>query len=217
MEFVQIAIDGPAGAGKSTIAKRIAERLNITYIDTGAMYRALTYKVLANNIDITNEKTIIELAQNSNIQFLQENIYLDGKMINEEIRSIEINKKVSHVAKIKEVREILVDAQRKIALGQDVIMDGRDIGTHVLPNATLKIFLTASVQERALRRYLELKKKGIEVDIDELEKDIMNRDNIDSQREFAPLVKAQDAIIIDTTGLTIEDVVERIINLLKGV
>ncbi|ABW19107.1 (d)CMP kinase [Alkaliphilus oremlandii] len=217
MEFVQIAIDGPAGAGKSTIAKRIAERLNITYIDTGAMYRALTYKVLANNIDITNEKTIIELAQNSNIQFLQENIYLDGKMINEEIRSIEINKKVSHVAKIKEVREILVDAQRKIALGQDVIMDGRDIGTHVLPNATLKIFLTASVQERALRRYLELKKKGIEVDIDELEKDIMNRDNIDSQRAFAPLVKAQDAIIIDTTGLTIEDVVERIINLLKGV
>lgn len=217
MEFVQIAIDGPAGAGKSTIAKRIAERLNITYIDTGAMYRALTYKVLANNIDITNEKTIIELAQNSNIQFLQENIYLDGKMINEEIRSIEINKKVSHVAKIKEVREILVDAQRKIALGQDVIMDGRDIGTHVLPNATLKIFLTASVQERALRRYLELKKKGIEVDIDELEKDIMNRDNIDSQRAFAPLVKAEDAIIIDTTGLTIEDVVERIINLLKGV
>ncbi len=217
MEFVQIAIDGPAGAGKSTIAKRIAERLNITYIDTGAMYRALTYKVLANNIDITNEKSIIDLAQNSNIQFLQENIYLDGKMINEEIRSIEINKKVSHVAKIKEVREILVGAQRKIALGQDVIMDGRDIGTHVLPNATLKIFLTASVQERALRRYLELKKKGIEVDIDELEKDIMNRDNIDSQRAFAPLVKAEDAIIIDTTGLTIEDVVERIINLLKGV
>lgn len=217
MEFVQIAIDGPAGAGKSTIAKRIAERLNITYIDTGAMYRALTYKVLTNKIDITNEKSIIELAQNSDIQFLQENIYLDGKMINEEIRSIEVNKNVSHVAKIKEVREILVHAQRKIALGQDVIMDGRDIGTHVLPNATLKVFLTASAKERALRRYLELKKKGIEVDIEELEKDITNRDNIDSQRAFAPLVKAEDAIIIDTTGLTIGDVIEHIIHLLKEV
>ncbi len=216
MAFIQIAIDGPAGAGKSTIAKKIAQRLNITYIDTGAMYRALTYKVLSTNIDINNANEIIQLAKNSDIKFLHENIYLDNNIVNEEIRSIEVSKNVSHIAKIKEVRHILVDIQRKIALNQDVIMDGRDIGTHVLPEATLKIFLTASVEERASRRYLELKRKGIDVNLDELKKDIINRDKIDSEREAAPLVKAEDAIVIDTTGSSIEKVVDNIIELLKG-
>jgi len=216
MTYIKIAIDGPAGAGKSTIAKKIAERLNLTYIDTGAMYRALTYKSLINNVDIHNETEIIKLAKESNVKFLQQNIYLDDNLVNEEIRSIEVSKNVSHIAKIKEVRQILVDLQRKIALNQDVIMDGRDIGTHVLPNANIKIFLTASVEERASRRYTELKAKGSNVDLDEIKKDIINRDRIDSERKYAPLVKAKDAVIIDTTGLSIDDVIENIISLIEG-
>lgn len=215
MEYIQIAIDGPAGAGKSTIAKKIAKRLDITYIDTGAMYRALTYKVLVNNVDICNEEEIIRLARECDIKFFQENIYLDNQIVNEEIRSIEVNKNVSYVAKIREVRLILVNLQRKIALGQDVIMDGRDIGTHVLPNARLKIFLTASVEERANRRYTELKGKCNDINFNEIKRDIINRDKIDSERESAPLVKAEDAIVIDTTGLSVDDVVEKIIDLLR--
>jgi len=216
MTYIKIAIDGPAGAGKSTIAKKIAERLNLTYIDTGAMYRALTYKSLINNVDIHNETEIIRLAKESKVKFVQQNIYLDDNLVNEEIRSIEVSKNVSHIAKIKEVRQILVDLQRKIALNQDVIMDGRDIGTHVLPNANIKIFLTASVEERASRRYTELKAKGSNVDLDEIKKDIINRDRIDSERKYAPLVKAKDAVIIDTTGLSIDDVIENIISLIEG-
>lgn len=216
MEYIQIAIDGPAGAGKSTIAKKIAKCLDITYIDTGAMYRALTYKVLVNNVDIYNEEEIIKLARESDIKFFQENIYLDNQKVNEEIRSIEVNKNVSYVAKIREVRLILVNLQRKIALDQDVIMDGRDIGTHVLPNARLKIFLTASVEERATRRYTELKGKCNDISFNEIKKDIINRDKIDSERISAPLVKAEDAIVIDTTGLSIDDVVEKIVDLLRG-
>ncbi|QUH20748.1 (d)CMP kinase [Alkaliphilus sp. B6464] len=216
MEYIQIAIDGPAGAGKSTIAKKIAKCLDITYIDTGAMYRALTYKVLVNNVDIYNEEEIIRLARESDIKFFQENIYLDNEKVNEEIRSIEVNKNVSYIAKIREVRLVLVNLQRKIALDQDVIMDGRDIGTHVLPNARLKIFLTASVEERATRRYTELKGKCNDISFNEIKKDIINRDKIDSERESAPLLKAEDAIVIDTTGLSIDDVVEKIVDLLRG-
>ncbi len=180
------------------------------------MYRALTYKVLVNNVDIYNEEEIIRLARESDIKFFQENIYLDNQKVNEEIRNIEVNKNVSYVAKIREVRLILVNLQRKIALDQDVIMDGRDIGTHVLPNARLKVFLTASVEERATRRYTELKGKCNDISFDEIKKDIINRDKIDSERTSAPLVKAEDAIVIDTTGLSIDDVVEKIIDLLRG-
>lgn len=215
MSFIQIAIDGPAGAGKSTIAKRIAEHLNITYIDTGSMYRAITYKALIHNIDVYNETKIINLARQSDIKFSKENLYLDNKKINEEIRSQEVTKNVSYVARIPEVRTILVNQQKEIALNQDVIMDGRDIGTHVLPNAKLKVFLTASVEERAQRRYLEYKKKGIDSNFSEIKNDIILRDKIDTERETAPLVKAIDAIVIDTTGLSIDDVIEKIINLLK--
>lgn len=216
MAYIQIAIDGPAGAGKSTIAKKIAKRLNITYIDTGAMYRALTYKVLINNIDINNEDEIVRLTRESNINFSQDNIYLDDAIVNEEIRSIEVGKNVSYIAKIKEVRQILVNTQKRIATNQNIIMDGRDIGTHVLPNASMKIFLTASVEERAYRRYMELKAKGAITNLDEIKNDIINRDKIDSERKSAPLVKAKDAIVIDTTGLSIDDVVEKIVDLLKG-
>ena len=216
MSYIQIAVDGPAGSGKSTIAKKIAERLNITYVDTGAMYRALTYKVLMNNIDIENEDAIIELARGSNIEFLRDNIYLDNNIVNEEVRLPEVSKNVSHVAKIPRVRKILVDVQRKLALDRDVVMDGRDIGTYVLKNADLKIFLTATVEERSRRRYSELKNKGLDVTLDDVKKDIMNRDKIDKEREFAPLIEADDAIIIDTTDLSIEDVVNKVISILEG-
>lgn len=214
---MQIAIDGPAGAGKSTIAKKIAEHLNITYIDTGAMYRALTYKVIINNIDVKNEEDIIKLAHESNINFVKGNIYLDNNIVNDEIRLPEVSNNVSYVAKIPKVRETLIEIQRQIALNQDVVMDGRDIGTHVLKNADLKIFLTATVEERAYRRYSELKDKGLDVNLDDIKNDIAGRDKVDREREVSPLVEAEDAIIIDTTNLSIENVVDKIISLLKGV
>ena len=215
MSYIQIAVDGPAGSGKSTIAKKIADRLNITYIDTGAMYRALTYKVLINNIGVENEDAVIELARKSKIEFLKNNIYLDDDIVNEEIRLPEVSKNVSYVAKIPQVRKILVDTQRKLALNQDVVMDGRDIGTYVLKDANFKIFLTATVEERIHRRYLELKNKGLDVTLDDVKKDIINRDKIDREREFSPLVEADDAIIIDTTDLSIEDVVNKITSILE--
>lgn len=215
MSYIQIAVDGPAGSGKSTIAKKIAERLNITYIDTGAMYRALTYKVLINNIGVENEDAVIEVARKSKIEFLKNNIYLDDDIVNEEIRLPEVSKNVSYVAKIPQVRKILVDTQRKLALNQDVVMDGRDIGTYVLKDANFKIFLTATVEERSHRRYLELKNKGLDVTLDDVKKDIINRDKIDREREFSPLVEADDAIIIDTTDLSIEDVINKITSILE--
>lgn len=213
--MVQIAVDGPAGSGKSTIAKKIAEYLNITYIDTGAMYRALTYKVLMNNVNIQDEDAIIKLAQESDIRFFLGDVYLDNNIVNEEIRLPEVNKSVSYVAKIPQVRRILVNTQKKIALDQDVVMDGRDIGTHVLNNADLKFFLTATVEQRSYRRYKELKDKGFNVSLDDVKKDITNRDKIDRERKFSPLVKADDAIAIDTTDLSIEDVMNKIISILE--
>lgn len=216
MEYIQIAIDGPAGAGKSTIAKEIANRLDITYIDTGAMYRALTYKVIKNNIDIENKDAIVQLAEESKIEFLKGNIYLDNSVVNEEIRLPEVSKNVSHIAKIPQVRQILIEIQKKMALNRDLVMDGRDIGTHVLDKARLKIFLTASVDKRSYRRYVELKSKGLDVNIEDIKKDIMARDRVDKEREFSPLIKADDAIVIDTTNLSIEEAVNKIISLLKG-
>ncbi len=212
---MQIAVDGPAGSGKSTIAKKIAEYLNITYIDTGAMYRALTYKVLANNVNVRDVDAIIKLAQESDIRFFLGDVYLDDKIVNEEIRLPEVNKSVSYVAKIPQVRRILVDTQKKIALGQDVVMDGRDIGTHVLDNADLKIFLTATVEQRSYRRYKELKDKGFNVNLDDVKKDIINRDKIDRERKFSPLAKADDAVVIDTTDLSVEDVMNKIVSILE--
>jgi cytidylate kinase len=212
--MVQIAVDGPAGSGKSTIAKKIAEYLNITYIDTGAMYRALTYKVLVNNVDVQDEDAIIKLARESDIKFFQGDIYLDNNIVNEEIRLPEVNKNVSYVAKIPQVRKILIGIQKKAASNRDVVMDGRDIGTHVLTNANLKIFLTATVEQRSRRRYEELKNKGLDVNFDDVKRDIINRDKIDRERKFSPLAKADDAIVIDTTDLSVADVINKIIPLL---
>ena len=194
MKNLVIAVDGPAGAGKSTIAKIVADKLNINYIDTGAMYRAITYKVLQNDIDVNNEDQIIEIAKNSDIDFKDNNIYLDGKILKEEIRTPEVSNNVSNIAQIKEVRYLMVDVQREIGNKSSVILDGRDIGSYVFPKADYKFFLVASPEERGERRYKELIKKGYDTSLEEVIKDVIRRDEIDSNREFAPLVKASDAI-----------------------
>lgn len=215
MKNLVIAVDGPAGAGKSTIAKIVADKLNINYIDTGAMYRAVTYKVLQNNVDVNDESAIVELAKNSDIDFKDNNIYLDGKILKEEIRTPEVSNNVSNVAQIKDVRYLMVDVQREIGNRSSVILDGRDIGSYVFPNADYKFFLVASPNERGERRYKELVKKGYDTTLEEVIKDVIRRDEIDSNREFAPLVKANDAIEIDTTGKSIDNVVESVINKIK--
>lgn len=212
-----VAVDGPAGAGKSTISKLVAGRLGLTYIDTGAMYRAVAFKVLEKNLPLT-EEGIIEAARDAEID--QQSVdgvtktFLDGRDVSKEIRTPEVSKIVSPVAKIGFVRERLTELQRKMATRGGVIMDGRDIGTVVLPNADVKIFLTASVEERARRRYEELKAKGFDVELSSIEKDIATRDKIDSEREIAPLKQADDAILIDSTGLTIEEVTNKMIALI---
>ena len=209
-----IAVDGPAGAGKSTVAKIVAKKLNINYLDTGAMYRAVTYKCLVNNIDINDEVSVINIAKNSIIDFKDNNIYLDGKILADEIRTMEVSNNVSNVAKIKEVRYLMVDIQREIGKRSSVILDGRDIGNYVFPNADYKFYLVATPEERGLRRYKELTEKGYDVNLDEIIKDIIKRDEIDSNREFAPLVKSDDAIEIDTTGKSIDEVVDLIYEVL---
>ena len=215
MKNLVIAVDGPAGAGKSTIAKIIADKMNINYIDTGAMYRAITYKVLKNGIDIKNEDEIVKVAKESEIDFKDNNIYLDGKILSEEIRTPEVSKNVSNIAQIKDVRHLMVDVQRKIGSKSSVILDGRDIGSYVFPNADYKFYLVASPEERGERRYKELINKGYSTTLEEVIKDVIKRDEIDSNREFAPLVKANDAIEIDTSGKSIEKVVDSVICKIK--
>ena len=212
---VKIAIDGPAGAGKSTVAKKIAKLLNYTYIDTGAMYRAITYKAIQQGVNLIEENKIADIAQSADIILEGEKIFLDGKDISEEIRKPGVSEKVSLVSKIPKVREILVQKQRKIAEGKNVVMDGRDIGTVVLPDAQFKFFLTASLEERAKRRYRELKTKNVNVSYYEVLKEIENRDTIDSQRDTSPLKIAEDSIVIDTTYLSEEEVLEKLYNIIK--
>lgn len=212
MKNLVIAVDGPAGAGKSTIAKLIAEKLNINYIDTGAMYRAITYKCLQNNIGINNEEEVIKIAKDCEIDFKDNNIYLNGEILKDEIRTMEVSNNVSNVAKIKEVRYLMVDVQRNIGKVSSVILDGRDIGSYVFPNADYKFFLVATPEERGKRRYKELVNKGYDVNLEEIISDIIKRDEIDSNREFAPLVKADDAIEIDTTGKSINEVVQSVLS-----
>lgn len=212
MEDLIIAIDGPAGAGKSTIAKIISEKLNITYIDTGAMYRALTYKVLKNNINLKDKDKIVKLLNNTTIDFNDSHIYLDGKIVDSEIRENNISQNVSLVAKIKDVRLKLVEIQRKISENKSVVMDGRDIGSYVLPNANYKFYITATPEERGRRRYNELTKKQKKVNLNEIISDIKKRDKTDSTREIAPLIKTKDAILIDTTNKSIEEGVKEVLS-----
>ena len=211
-----IAIDGPAGAGKSTTAKLAAQRLGYTYIDTGAMYRAVAWKTLQSGEEVTDE-LILRTVKDLTVDLRYENertvVLADGQDITGEIRTPAINAIVSQVARLKEVRDKLVELQRAMAKRGKVIMDGRDIGTNVLPGADLKIFLVASADERAKRRYEELKAQGHAVDLAEIKASILSRDKIDSEREVAPLKQAADAILLDTTSLTIEEVVQKIVAL----
>lgn len=220
MEKLVIAIDGPAGAGKSTVAQIVAKRMGFTYIDTGAMYRAVTYLAIKENIDVKDEARITRLAAESSIMLKyigeQLHIYLNDQDITAEIRSPKVTGKVAEIAQIPGVRKVMLDKQRAMAECGGVVMDGRDIGTYVLPNADVKIFLTASISERARRRYLELKEKGYVVDIVSLEKEIAQRDKMDSERKIAPLIQASDAVLLDSTGLSIEEVIQKIIMLCEG-
>ncbi|WP_175615080.1 (d)CMP kinase [Piscibacillus halophilus] len=217
---MRIAIDGPAAAGKSTVAKMIAKKLNYVYIDTGAMYRALTWKALETNTDVHDENSLGALADQINISF--ENTYsgqevlVNEQNVTKEIRNHEVTNNVSYVAQHAKVREKLVEMQRDLAKEGNVVMDGRDIGTFVLPNAEIKVFLVASVGERAERRHRENLDKGFESDLEQLKEEIRRRDKIDSERDVAPLIKAEDAVEIDTTSKSIEEVANSILSFVQS-
>lgn len=215
MDYKVIAIDGPAGAGKSTIAKRLAERIGYTYIDSGAMYRALTLKVLRENIPLKKLDSIISMAEETDIDFRNNSIYLDGSIADTEIREEDVNRNVSYIAAIPEVRKLMVELQRKISRNKNVVMDGRDVGTVIFPFANVKFFITASVDERAERRYNELKQKGYDAEIQDIRSQIEKRDHIDSTRSDSPLTVASDAVTIDTTNKSIEEVLSEVISNIK--
>lgn len=216
---VNIAIDGPAGAGKSTIAKMVSKRLNCIYVDTGAMYRAVALFFIENGIASDDEKRIAKEIENIHvdIQFEAGNqkVLLNGKDVTEEIRAERVGNWASEISKYTVVREYLVKMQREVAAKQDVVMDGRDIGTVVLPQANVKIYLTASSKVRAMRRYNELTQKGVFCDIHDIEQGIMERDAQDMNREISPLRQAKDAILIDSSNMTIDEVVEKIVSLAR--
>ncbi|AGX05312.1 MULTISPECIES: (d)CMP kinase [Bacillaceae] len=211
---ISIAIDGPAAAGKSTVAKIAAEKLSYIYIDTGAMYRALTYKAIEAGADLENEDKLMDILTGIQIDLLPgeqgQIILVDGENVTEVIRTAAVTNSVSIAAKHRKVREEMVRRQKAFSIGGGVVMDGRDIGTHVLPHAEVKVFLLASVDERAMRRHQENIKKGYPSDLEQLKTDIAYRDKLDSEREVAPLKKADDAVVIDTTSLAIPEVVEKI-------
>lgn len=215
-----IAIDGPAGSGKSTVARILAHRLGFLYIDTGAIYRALTLKAMEKKIDIKDTTGLIEMANNSRIDLMNNpdvslKIILDGRDVTGLIREPRITQWVSDIAKIKGIRQIMLGLQRKLGRERDSVLDGRDIGTVVFPDADKKFYLDAEFKERVRRRYKELKELGQTITLEEVEKDLRNRDTIDSTREFAPLKKAADAIYIDTTDITIEEVVNEVLKIIQ--
>ena len=206
---MQVAIDGPASSGKSTISKLIAKENNFLYLDTGAMYRAVTLAVLRNHISLEDHDAIYELVQNIEIRFSmkdgKQSVFMNGEDVTDEIRSVEVTKNVSAVSALKEVRTRLVHLQQEIAENHSIIMDGRDIGTVVFPDAELKIYVTASAAVRAQRRYDELQQKGMPANYDDILKNVEERDYIDSHREVSPLRKADDAIELDNSNLTIDE------------
>ena len=214
-----IAIDGPAGAGKSTIAKMAAKKLDFIYVDTGAMYRAMALYFLRREIDAKDEKKIAEACEHINVTIAyqegEQQVLLNGENVNAFIRTEEVSMMTSNTSKYPSVREKLLYLQRELAAANNVIMDGRDIGTCVLPDAELKIYLTASASERAKRRYLEQKERGVESDLAQIERDIIARDEQDMNREIAPLKQAEDAIYLDTSDMTIEEVVTKIVSLVQ--
>ncbi len=216
MKKIAIAIDGPAAAGKSTIAKKVAQILNYTYIDTGAMYRCVAYYLLSQKQDLDDESKIASKLENIHIELLpQGQVLLNGTDVSEQIRQDEVSKNASKVAAYQAVRAYLVDLQRKMAAKGGVILDGRDIGSVVLPKAELKIYQVASVETRAKRRYEENQKRGIISSLEQIKQDIEQRDYNDMHRKNSPLVKAEDAIEIDTSSLTIDEVTQKILELVE--
>jgi len=216
-KYPKIAIDGPAGAGKSTVAREVSRRLNIKYLDTGAMYRAFTLKVVRNNIDLENLELLAEVLEQTSIELGEDKkVFLDGEDVTEEIRQPHVNDMVSPVSCISIVRRRLVAMQQAIAAESNgIIMEGRDIASRVMPDADYKIYLDATLQERTRRRSKEQLEKGIDFSEKEVASEILNRDNIDSQRDDSPLTIVNDAIIIDTTGMTFEMVVDKIIEIVN--
>ncbi len=218
MKKLVVAIDGPAGAGKSTVAQIAAKKLGFTYIDTGAMYRAVAWKTLQQKKEITDE-LIVEVVKDIKVRLQYADgatkVFVDDYEVTGEIRTPEINAIVSQVAALGPVREKMVAQQREMAENDSVLMDGRDIATNVLPNADVKIFLTASIEERARRRFKEMQEKGFSVEFEKLKADIAARDKADSEREISPLVQAEDAELLDTSDMSIDEVVQAILDRCK--
>ncbi len=213
---ITIAIDGPAAAGKSTVAKLVAKALNITYIDTGAMYRAFTWFALEQGVDCQNEKKCLKLIKDVNIELKPDGTVLCNNIdVTRQIREPRVSSQVSYIASYKDIRLFLVEQQRAMAQKASVVMDGRDIGTYVLPNADVKIYQIASVQTRAVRRYDENIAKGIDCTLEEIENDVRKRDYIDSHRDFAPLKAAPDSVLLDTSYMTIEESVENVLAIIE--
>lgn len=215
---VVIAIDGPAGAGKSTVAKHLSQMLNYVYVDTGAMYRAITFIALRENVAEDIDK-IIKIAQNADVRLQFENgvtrVFINDEEVTDKIRTPEVNAKVSDISKIPEVREQMVKIQRRLGGDTNIIAEGRDITTVVFPEATIKVFLTATLEERAKRRHKELWEKGTQLTLEEVRDNIADRDRIDSGREVSPLMKAEDAVEIDSTDMTIPDEIYKILDMIE--
>ena len=214
-----VAVDGPAGAGKSTIAKLVAKKMGYIYVDTGAMYRGLAIHFLKKGIDPEEKEAVVEACRDAEVTIGYESgvqqIYLNGENVTDMLRTEEVGNMASRTSAIPEVREKLLELQRSLAREKDVIMDGRDIGTNILPDADVKIYLTASVETRAKRRYDELKEKGESCDLEEIARDIKARDERDMTRDIAPLKKAEDAVLVDSSDMTIEEVVSEICSLCR--
>ncbi|MBD5472952.1 MAG: (d)CMP kinase [Lachnospiraceae bacterium] len=215
----QIAIDGPAGAGKSTIAKRVAKKKEIIYVDTGAMYRAMAYYLLKRGVNSGDAEAVERECEGARISISYENgeqvVWLNGENVNGVIRTEKVGQMTSDVSKYPKIREQLTLLQKELASTNDVVMDGRDIGTCVLPEADVKVYLTASVEVRAKRRYLELSEKGVSCDLEQITKDIEIRDRQDMTREISPLKQAEDAVLVDSSDMTIDEAVEVILGLCK--
>ncbi|MDK2866124.1 MAG: CMP/dCMP kinase [Clostridiales bacterium] len=214
--LIQIAIDGPAGSGKSTVAKKLAQVLGFIYLDTGAMYRTVTLKALRSQIDLDDSQALWRIVDTIAIDFDKDRVLMDREDCTEAIRLPEVSRNVSKVAMDAHVRDVMVKQQQQIAADKNVIMDGRDIGTHVLPNADYKFFLVASTEERAGRRLRELSAKGFDTDLKTLIKEIELRDKLDSERACAPLAQAPDAICIDTTTANIDEVVNALLEIIQN-